>query len=268
MPGLITNTPVGRAIFRMAIGRVFHRYFRIVPADTRALREEVFRIRYDVYCEELKFEDSSAFPDRMERDAYDEQSLHLLLHHKPSGVYAGCVRLVRANPAAPDTLLPFERLCADRLFKEVLDTSTLPRLRIAEISRLAVRARFRRRPGEQSVAEGVVPERGESSGKRKAPPIALGLYLAAAATGLMTKMDGVFALMEPRLARRLSTYGIAFLQVGEAVEHRGMRAPFYITGNALYAHISPMVRGLLDVILGDLETAHGWTPLAPSSGRD
>jgi N-acyl amino acid synthase of PEP-CTERM/exosortase system len=86
----------------------------------------------------------------------------------------------------------------------------------------------------------------------RTPWLALGLYLGAAALGLIKGLDGVFALMEPRLARRLGTYGIKFVQVGEPVEHRGQRAPFFISRSDLYAGVPPPVRGLLEVIEDDL----------------
>ena len=86
----------------------------------------------------------------------------------------------------------------------------------------------------------------------RTPWIALGLYLSAAAVGLIKGLDGVFALMEPRLARRLGSYGIRFQQVGDPVEHRGERAPFFISREDLYAGVPPPVRGLLEVIEADL----------------
>jgi hypothetical protein len=58
--------------------------------------------------------------------------------------------------------------------------------------------------------------------------------------------------MEPRLARRLGSYGIQFQQVGDPVEHRGLRAPFFISRATLYAGVPPIIRGLLDVIEHDL----------------
>ena len=83
-------------------------------------------------------------------------------------------------------------------------------------------------------------------------PIAMGLYVAAACSGLEAGLDSVFALMEPRLASRLTHFGIHFRQMGEPVEHRGLRAPFYITKQALFEGIEPKTRALMEVITGDL----------------
>lgn len=249
---LFNDSAIGRAAYRLVTGYMFHKYFHVVAAASDELRREVFRIRYDVYCDELRYEDPSRFPDKEETDGYDSHSLHCLLLHEPSGTYAGCVRLVQVNPARPEDPLPFERLCKGRMYDELLARLVPDRTKIGEISRLAVRSSFRRRKGESTVPGGVVEERRGPLGSMRTPWIALGLYLSAAALGLIKGLNGVFALMEPRLARRLGTYGIRFQQVGEPVEHRGERAPFFISRENLYASLPSLVRGLLEVVERDL----------------
>lgn len=249
---LVSNLGVTRAAYRAAAGVLFHRYFNVVAAASDDLRSEVFRIRYDVYCDELRFEDPAAFPNRQEADDYDAYALHALLRHKSQDAYAGCVRLVLVNPDDTDSLLPFERLCQKSLYADRIRELVPNRLKVGEISRLAVRSNFRRRKGEDKVPGGIVEERsGKLQGTRR-PWIALGLYLSAAAIGLIKGLDGVFALMEPRLARRLGTYGIKFVQVGDPVEHRGLRAPFFISRDSLFKGLPSTVRGLLDVVESDL----------------
>lgn len=255
--GFMRNLSVTRSAYRALARYMFHRYFRAVTASTDEQRNEVFRIRYDVYCAELKFEDPGKFPDQREIDPYDQFSLHCLLYHKGSESYAGCVRLVMVDPERADEPLPFERLCRDTMYHKVLADLVKDRTRVAEISRLAVRSTFRRRKGESSEPGGIIEERKRGFGAMRTPWIALGLYLSAAATGLIKGLDGVFALMEPRLARRLGAYGIKFIQVGDPVEHRGQRAPFFISREALYAGMSPPVRGLLEVIEDDLRKTGG-----------
>ena len=38
------------------LGNAFKQHFEIVPAFSDALKEEVYRVRHQVYCEDLKFE--------------------------------------------------------------------------------------------------------------------------------------------------------------------------------------------------------------------
>ena len=62
---------------RFNLGHGFRKYFEILPALDEASRDDVFRIRHEVYCQELAFE--PVRPDARETDEYDAQSLHCLL---------------------------------------------------------------------------------------------------------------------------------------------------------------------------------------------
>jgi hypothetical protein len=82
----------------------FTKYFEILRADTPALLEELFRLRYQVYCQEgcLPGFDPADYPDGLEHDIYDyeHRSVHCLLRHRPTGSNAGTVRLVLADPSS------------------------------------------------------------------------------------------------------------------------------------------------------------------------
>ena len=229
--------------------------FKVIPASTDALKNEVFRIRYDVYCEELGYEDTKKFPDKLEQDSYDAHSLHYLLWHKSSEQFAGCVRLAKTAPGLNNQKLPFELTCNDTLDRSIIDISQLPANSYAEISRLAVRSAFRRRSGEKdSTSDGVILQ-ANIEDRRSFPSIAFGLYLAAAASGLNANLERVFAMMEPRLARLLRISGIHFEQIGKAIEHRSLRAPYQITEVGFYEHMPENIKLLLDDIREDIEAA-------------
>ncbi|MCY7313936.1 MAG: PEP-CTERM/exosortase system-associated acyltransferase [Pseudoxanthomonas sp.] len=250
----IRNLAITRAGYRVVAGYLFHRYFRAVAvaASNEDLKNENFRIRYDVYCSDLHLEDPANFPDKREIDSFDQFSLHSLLYHDASDTYAGCVRVVLANPERPDDLLPFEKLCRATMYPGIMDELVPDRTKIGEISRLAVRSSFRRRKNESSVPMVILEKRKKAFTRARTPWIALGLYLSAAALGVIKGLDGVFAMMEPSLARRLRSYGLKFVQVGAPVEHRGQRAPYYMSRVSLYAGVPLIVRGLLDVVEADL----------------
>jgi len=239
-----------------AMAQAFRDYFHIIPAVTDELRDIVYRIRYTVYCEELGWEDKNAFPDGRERDAYDAHSLHCLLRHRPSDRFAGCVRLVLADPEDPYKPLPFELASGEVLDDDTLDLRTRKRDTFGEISRLAVLSAFRRRKGEEGQPEDMVLDGSEAKDERREfPHVALGLYLAAASAGLATGLNAVFAMMEPRLAERIGRYGIRFQQVGRPVDYHGLRAPYYITRDALHAGLPAQGRALLSLIQEELNRA-------------
>ncbi len=243
----------------------YNQYFKVQRAVTPELIQEALRIRFEVYCKEFKFEDVGQHRDGMEKDAYDAFSNHCLLYHKASASYVGCVRLVQANPLDPQALFPFEEHCGHVLRREVIDPATMRRESTGEISRLAVRQKFRRRRGEAVHPDGfaAVVNPVYQPDRRQVPQMVLGLYLAAAAIGLSNGLESVFAMMELRLARHLSLAGIKFTQVGDVIDYRGSRAAFHITRQGLYQHLKPEVRALLETITSDLAT-----PTSVSQGHD
>lgn len=233
----------------------FHDYFEVLVADSQSLRDEVYRIRYEVYCRELAYEDAGRFPDGREKDEFDDAARHCLLRHRASGQYAGCVRLIAKDALDTDTLLPFEKHCWQSLDSNLMHDLRAQGARYGEISRLAVPAMFRRRKGEQDVPIGDSEDPGYQDEKRHSPHIALGLYLAATSIGLETGLDGVFAMMEPRLARHLKRFGIQFQQAGEVMDYHGDRAAYYISRAQLFEGLHPEIEALLYSIKHDLEAS-------------
>ena len=234
--------------------RSFSKYFRVVVADSPVLRDEVYKIRYQVYCKEMRTEPEERFPDGREHDLFDESAAHCLLQHRSSGLYAGCVRLVYSD-RVNSTSLPLEECCRDSLYPSVEETILPHRGSFGEISRLAVPMEFRRRQGEQGMPIPIHLDEqmmlNSTERRHQSPYITMGLFLSAAAMGLIRGMSGVFAMMEPRLSRYLRQLGLEFEQVGEEVEYHGKRAAFYITREGL--KLNGDMAALLDFITGEIK---------------
>jgi N-acyl amino acid synthase of PEP-CTERM/exosortase system len=239
---------------RMDLVTPYHEYFTIELANTDALREEVFKLRYDVYCRELGWEDQGNFPDRLEHDIYDGVSRHCLLKHNRTGRYAGTVRMVMTHDNDREPPIPLVSHCEGKLFDGPLRPDRLPPGSFGEISRLALRNEFRRRTGEEATPDGHGEElfQWTQTERRRFPHIALGLYLGASAVGLADGAEGVYAMMEPRLARHLRYAGIRFEQVGDPIDFRGLRAPYYISRETLFKHLSRPLRKLLGAIAEEM----------------
>jgi N-acyl amino acid synthase of PEP-CTERM/exosortase system len=233
------------------LGAGFSRYFRAVPALTDALRREVFSIRHAVYCEELGYEPLRA--DRLESDAFDATSAHCLLQSVQNGEYVGCVRLVLADANAE---LPFERLCRSTLDRSIIDPARIDRTTIAEVSRLAVIARYRRRKGEQK--NPVVISEGDfgTPDRPRFPYIATGLYLSMLAQARHHRIDTLFMLTERRLTRQLARLGVNLKMIGPGVEHRGIRYPSMMVAKDVIDGLHFFVRPLFAVIAAEMETAY------------
>ncbi len=238
-----------------SITSTFSNYFQIIFADTPELKEEVYRIRYEVYCRELRYENASEFPDGLEKDVYDERSRHCLLLHRSSGFYAGCIRLVLPDPASREAIFPFEHSCAGKLHQELAGPVFAQRHLLGEYSRLAVPEQFRRRKGEKHTQLGnlEIPA-AKPEELRQFMHIPFGLYLAGAAVAVSSGLGGVVAMMEPRLARHLKRFGMIYQQIGEVVDHHGPRAPFYCSRETLFKYLDPEIRKMLDDLVAEVPT--------------
>lgn len=226
----------------------FNQYFEAILANSEQSRREIYRLRYAVYCEELRYENPDDFPNGEERDGFDEHAIHALIRHRETGRTAGCVRLL-TNHQAPGLIFPFESVCGTSLRRDVLDPSTLDRRQLGEISRLAVHQHFRRRTADTSTASGQETADTYIGSERHYPLISMGLFLVASALAISNAIAHTVVMMEPRLARLLGSCGIRFTALGEIIEYHGRRGPFVITPDQLRAHINPGAEELLNELL-------------------
>ena len=227
----------------------FLRYFSVIPADTAELLQEVYRLRYDVYCNEYNYEAAEHFPDGMESDEYDPYAMHVLVKHKASGLIAGCTRVVLPNSAQHNMQLPLEKFCGKSLDRDYLNTLNLPRHTICEASRLCVNRNFRRRSGESITRLGDIDSLDLSLKEgRTFPLISVSISLATTALTDLTNHHNMFAMMEPYLPRLLRRIGYNFIQVGEEVDYHGKRAAYLIDKNSVLQNLKPELQDLYSII--------------------
>jgi len=234
-----------------SIAEHFTQFLSPEVANTPELRDEVFKIRHNVYCEELAFEDVKE--EGKEQDEFDEQSIFSLIRHKPTNSFTSCVRVVKSNSA--QELLPIEQFCMESIQNKELHPSNFPRHEICEISRLAVKADFRRRASDKfkGSAVGAISENSYSETELRCFPfIAIGLYMAAATMAINTGIKHTYVMMEPRLARSMKFVGIKFIQLGDAIDYHGLRAPYYINPNIFLENLSPGFASLYQSIKADI----------------
>ena len=235
------------------LGASFKRYFEIVPALSETLRDHAFRIRHEVYCEELGFEPLRA--DGRERDRYDAQSLHCLIRSLNTGQFVGCTRLILCRAEAPNEPLPFERTCAASLDRRIVDPQALARERIAEVSRLAVVSSFRLRRDEH---KSPVPLNEQTFGswlRPRFPYIPVALYLATTELAAMNGIDQMFVLTDPRLAAHFARLGVTVRQIGSPVEHRGLRVPSMLDVQDILRSLNFIMRPLYEEVAQEVHRA-------------
>lgn len=223
----------------------FARYFKIALVSSEQQEKEVYGVRYRVYCEEFKYEATDVFPDKLEIDEFDEQSLHCIIMHRSSGRTAGCVRLVPASTESQNGLLPFEKFCQQSLDNELISSLQLIRSKQCEISRLAVDGAFRRRPGEKATRFGEIDSIDCTKHEQRTfSLIAVSGFLAATAITELTHRTNVFAMMEPFLPRLLKRSGIIFERVGSDMDYHGIRAPYFIRTESALENMRPDLKAM------------------------
>jgi len=226
------------------IAQHFSTYLKPQLAKTDLLKQEVYKLRYQVYCEELHFEETNTH--HIEQDEFDARSIHCFIRHVSSGTLAGTLRMIATRNS--DELLPMEKFCPQAITDEHLRPRNFLPHQICEISRLAVPLAFRKRLVDQfpGGATGAINELTFSTQElRFFPYIAICLYLSAIALCHKNRIHHVFVMMEPRLARSLNFVGIHFTQIGEPVEYHGKRAAYYVDVRELRKTLSKGYRKLL-----------------------
>ncbi|MEC5387238.1 PEP-CTERM/exosortase system-associated acyltransferase [Uliginosibacterium sp. H3] len=234
------------------LGEGFKRHFEIVPALDEQLLNEVYAIRHSVYCHDLKYE--AERDDEREMDAYDAQSVHCLLRtsNEQHG-RVGCTRLVMTRPEDRDAPLPFEAFCEGKLRK---DTRIYPRDRVAEVSRLAVVAAYRRRKGEDRQALGVSDSDFGAQDMPRFPYIPIGLYLGTVALAKRQGIETLFMLTETRLVEHFSKLGVKLTPMGDYIEHRGARIPSMMNVDEIVKNLRRFVRPIWDTINTQIDASY------------
>jgi N-acyl amino acid synthase of PEP-CTERM/exosortase system len=184
----------------------YYRWFEVIPANTPALREKAYRLRYQVYCCENQYEAPDEHPEQLETDDFDCRSMHSLIIDRTGGAAIGTVRLILAEPESREASLPIQQICHHPLPIE------LPRSRAAEISRFAVSKKMRK------MADGTLP-------KDMKCLVVVGLMRAIVQMCLEHGITDCFAVMEPSLLRLLCRFGMYFAPLGLPVEYHGVRQP-------------------------------------------
>lgn len=210
-----------------SIDEAFHDFFEIVPATTDALKREVYRLRFQVYCLETGLEDPANFPDGLEFDEYDASSAHSLIRHRATGLYAATTRLILPDARDPNKLFPTERYARVRIPPQF---EPADRRLIGEISRFCVSKEFKRRRGERGTTTGLDQRTIDDcltsiDERRTFPHITLALIACLTRMSAQHGITHWYALMEEPLIRFLSVLGINWTPVGPSVDYHGKRLP-------------------------------------------
>jgi len=229
------------------------KFFYTLKALTPTLREQAFFVRYCVYCEELKKLSPKSVTELQETDEWDSDSTHILLFHKGENKPIGNTRVISINDRDPEKKLPIEMYCNNRFDFTNSGIKSLREGKTGEVSRMALLSSYRRRPSDRDY----FVDKGDHSvvhDKRSVPVNYLPMCLTFAGLALILeqKLDYGVALMELRLAKLLERFGIELKQIGQPIDHFGLRAPFLIFPEISYQNLPFEFQSLVDTIRSEL----------------
>jgi N-acyl amino acid synthase of PEP-CTERM/exosortase system len=196
---------------------------------------DIFKLRYDVYCVECAFLQPSDSFEGLEFDDFDDCSTHFAAYTMEESLI-GTVRLV--CPRIPRHF-PFELHCST-----FADFAMPPRDECGEISRLAVKRSHRRRRADSVLGiPGFMANRGAGDGvvlspeierrDRRSPMVLLGMYREMYRHSLARGMRYWFAAMERSLAHSLEKVGFEFTPIGPVADYYGAVTPYVVDLNLL-----------------------------------
>lgn len=196
--------------------------FKKVTPDEKNLIEQIYRLRFQVYCHECGFITEDAYPDGIETDQYDPQSVHFAAINS-SGQVIGTMRMILPGTHA----LPIQRHCPG----VTIEPETLPGTGYTEISRLVISKQLRRRRDdgmyyEPQIEDKVVQDAAKNEFLRRAKPMAFGLYREMYHESKRLGISRWYALMEKSLWLLLRIHGFRFDPIGEEVDVYGPVKPY------------------------------------------
>lgn len=207
---------------------LFQRDFQIRRAVSADEQRQSYRLRHQVYCEELGFEPTNSCA--IEQDHYDARASHYLLQHRQTGSLAGTMRMVYCH--RPDDTLPLTRYFKSGFIKPDLAPGSFALDSVCELSRLALASNFRRQQLNHNPALSQLNPLQVTQSQSHYRYLAAGLYLAALEQAFNEGIGHAYALVAPALARMLNRVGFQFQQISHAVELNGSRAAYYLDVNS------------------------------------
>ncbi len=211
--------------------------FEISYSDHERITD-LYRLRYEVYCLEVGLIPPQNYPDKLEKDDYDQYSIHFGVYNL-SDELVGTTRLILTNPLD----FPICNRCT------IEKRPVAPASAIVEVSRFAISKKYRRRrddglTGIESYSDS------DRRGNRIRPEIAFFLYREMLAYSQRNHITFWYASMEKSLFRLLKRFGFIFEQIGPKIDYWGPVYPYLLdidkTLNYLLAYNNKLYHFLTD----------------------
>ena len=190
----------------------FDNYFDIIIANNDELKNEAYKLRYQVYCVENMFLNPNEYPDKLESDEFDKNSIQYLVIHRKSGNFIATVRLILPDSHNPNGLFPLEQHCD---INKMALSQQINRKNLAEVSRFCITKTFTRR----SFTLGK---------KQNFPYITIALINCIIKASHENNIDYLYGIVDHSVIRFASKLGVNFTKIGPQTDYHGIRWPTVI----------------------------------------
>lgn len=216
--------------------------------------EDIFRLRYEVYCAEKRFLDADDYPEEMEMDEFDENAVHLVVHGRGDEPM-GYMRVIDGTDESGYPMF-FHGM-------SVYDDFLLPPAGEAlEISRMIVRSDYRHE--FRAVDDGFndhspLPR---PRARNASDLVQLKLLRLTYRQALQTDARWIYAAMEPTLHRKFRMMGMPFGPIGPSADYYGEVRPYAMDIRNMEAVLGSRFPETLD-FFGNPEEDPDCTVIAP-----
>ncbi len=193
-------------------------YFRFREITSRDLLKDCYALRYQVYCEERQLLQGDDYSGQEEIDQFDAHSKHFGAYNLDDDII-GTVRLVCHSEQG----YPLHEHCTVSMEPDQMPEDPT---KLAEISRLAVSKKYRRRAGDGLYGMGSNVDGIVKIERRQRPEIVLGLYKAMYQHSKRNGITHWYAAMEKTLVRLLWRFGFLFVPIGPEIDYYGPVTPY------------------------------------------
>lgn len=203
--------------------REYYKAFRVIRADSHALRDLVFRLRYEVFCIENNMQATGSIKEasELEKDAYDDHALHYLLYHKATDEAVGTIRVVLPRADKPLHSFPMQFIC-DHPLLHMEDKVG----RFCELSRMCIAKSLRKRPGDGASLPAYFDQdqqlrmdHGKAVYIRRVIPFSpLGLLCAAFEGALENGLTDCVCILDTEQLYALQRIGLSYRVLGPRLE--------------------------------------------------
>ncbi len=200
--------------------REFH-FHKLEKDDNRLI--DIYKLRYQVYCNECGFEKPEDHPGEMERDEFDDVATHFCAFDQETKEIIGTARIILHSEKNFPIIKHFS---IDREAITAIDET-----KVGEISRLAISKDFRRRAIDKALyAEEKVDisDRKVYNQRRRQFDLALvaGLYHCIYFESMAIGLTHWYAVMAKGLYSLLKSRGIIWHPIGSTQNYHGWRRPY------------------------------------------